>query len=62
MPDKDGNTPLHSVIHRRLLKEESSQCVEALLDNRANPHLLNDSGSSALDLIKNTGDTAKYIN
>ncbi|CAC5357679.1 unnamed protein product [Mytilus coruscus] len=54
MPDREGNTPLHSVIKRRLLKEESSICIETLLEYGANPYLLNDSNTSALELIKSS--------
>ncbi|CAC5362273.1 unnamed protein product [Mytilus coruscus] len=49
-PDSKGNTPLHSVINRCILKEESSKCVEILLENGANPYLLNDNATSAFKL------------
>ncbi|CAC5362272.1 unnamed protein product [Mytilus coruscus] len=61
-PDNEGNTPLHSVINRCILKEESSNCIKTLLENGANPYLFNDSGTSALELIKSTCGTVKYIN
>ncbi|VDI11425.1 Hypothetical predicted protein [Mytilus galloprovincialis] len=62
MPDKQGNTPLHSVINRCLSKEEKSNCIESLLENGANPYLFNDSHTSALELFESSRDTIKYIN
>ncbi|XP_052106975.1 uncharacterized protein LOC127739338 [Mytilus californianus] len=62
MPDKEGNTPLHSVINKCLLKKEITGCIETLLENGANPYLFNDSGTSSLELIKSSFDTVKNIN
>ncbi|XP_071149836.1 uncharacterized protein [Mytilus edulis] len=62
MPDSAGNTPLHSVLNRCHLKEERSDCIETLLENGANPYLLNDRSISAFELIDSCCDTAKYIN
>ncbi|XP_063426866.1 uncharacterized protein LOC134710438 [Mytilus trossulus] len=61
MPDKEGNTPLHSLIKRRILKEESHRCIETLLENGANPYLCNDYGVSANGLIQSSFDTVEYI-
>ncbi|VDI73126.1 Hypothetical predicted protein [Mytilus galloprovincialis] len=62
MPDKEGDTPLHSVIKRRLVIEECSDCIETLLQNGADPYLCNESGFSAYELIDSSSETAKYIN
>ncbi|CAC5414178.1 unnamed protein product [Mytilus coruscus] len=62
MPDSEGNTPLHSVITRCLLKQQNSDCIETLLQNGANPCLFNDMGISALELIGSCSDTDEYIN
>ncbi|CAG2196801.1 unnamed protein product [Mytilus edulis] len=37
MPDKEGNTPLHSVGERCILTKESSGCIKTLIYNGANP-------------------------
>ncbi|CAC5425166.1 unnamed protein product [Mytilus coruscus] len=62
VPDREGNTPLHSVINRRHLKEVNSNCIDTLLANGANPYLFNYRGTLALELIENSCDTVKYIN
>ncbi|CAG2198535.1 unnamed protein product [Mytilus edulis] len=62
VPDSEGNTPLHSVITRCLLKQQSSDCIETLLENGANPCLFNDMGISALELIGSYSDTDEYTN
>ncbi|CAC5379348.1 unnamed protein product [Mytilus coruscus] len=62
IPDREGDTPLHSVINRFLLKEENTNCIDTLLANGANPYLLNYRGTLALELIENKCDTVKYIN
>ncbi|XP_063407139.1 uncharacterized protein LOC134690906 [Mytilus trossulus] len=49
--DKDGNTPLHSIIKRRLSIQDSNDCIETLIANGANPYLFNNSCMSALELI-----------
>ncbi|XP_063442698.1 uncharacterized protein LOC134722999 [Mytilus trossulus] len=61
-PDREGNTPLHSVVNRCRLTEESQSCIDTMIMNGANPYLSNDSGFSAFELIKSNCDTSKYIN
>ncbi|CAC5374065.1 unnamed protein product [Mytilus coruscus] len=61
MPDKEGNTPLYFLIKRYLLKEENNACIETLLENGANPYLVNDNGISAYGLTRRSFDTFKYI-
>ncbi|CAG2238006.1 unnamed protein product [Mytilus edulis] len=62
LPDKEGNTPLHAVIERRLSKQENSDCINVLLENGSNPSLINDMCISALELMDRCGDTEKYVN
>ncbi|XP_063412032.1 uncharacterized protein LOC134694863 [Mytilus trossulus] len=62
MPDNEGNTPLHSVINRYLIKKESSDCIETLLENGANPCLFNNMGISALELSNCCDTEGRYIN
>lgn len=62
LPDKEGNTPIHSVIMRSLSTEESSDCIETLLQHGANPYLLNDRCISPIELIDRYCNTDKYIN
>ncbi|VDI48270.1 Hypothetical predicted protein [Mytilus galloprovincialis] len=58
--DKDGNTPLHSIIKRRLSIQDSSDCMGTLIKNGANPYLFNNSCMSALELI-DCADTNTHI-
>ncbi|CAC5380382.1 unnamed protein product [Mytilus coruscus] len=62
MPDREGNTPLHSVLKNCLLKGQSSECIETLLDNGANRYLFNDSGTTAIELMESSCDTVQYMN
>ncbi|XP_052085777.1 uncharacterized protein LOC127723254 isoform X1 [Mytilus californianus] len=62
VPDKEGNTPLHSVIERHRSRQEKSDCIEILLDNGANPYLLNDRALSAFELVDNFFGEDKNIN
>ncbi|CAC5414179.1 unnamed protein product [Mytilus coruscus] len=62
MPDNEGNTPLHSVINRCLIKKESSDCIETLLENGADPCLFNNMGISALELSNCCDTEERYIN
>ncbi|CAG2256316.1 unnamed protein product [Mytilus edulis] len=59
VPDKAGNTPLHSVMERNISKQEKSNCTDILLDNGANPYLLNDRALSAFELVDNLFGTEK---
>lgn len=61
MPDKEGNTPLHSVIKSQQSNEESSDCIKTLLHNGADPYLCNESGFSVFECIDCSSDTPKYI-
>ncbi|XP_063405914.1 uncharacterized protein LOC134689874 [Mytilus trossulus] len=58
--DVDGNSPLHSIIKRRRLIQESRDCRETLIENGANPYLFNNMCISALELNER-GDTNTYI-
>ncbi|XP_063418338.1 serine/threonine-protein phosphatase 6 regulatory ankyrin repeat subunit B-like [Mytilus trossulus] len=62
MPDNEGNTPLHSVLKRCLIKKENSDCIETLLENGANPCLFNNMGISALELSNCCDTEERYIN
>ncbi|VDI76555.1 Hypothetical predicted protein [Mytilus galloprovincialis] len=57
MPDKEGNTALHSVIKSNILKEESHSCIDTLFENGANPFLVNNDVISSYGLIQSSFDT-----
>lgn len=61
--DSDGNTPLHSVVKRCLLKRERGDCIKIFLENGTNPNLFNHMGVSALESrhFDNCCDTDRYI-
>ncbi|VDI60157.1 Hypothetical predicted protein [Mytilus galloprovincialis] len=61
MPDKEGNTPLHCLMKRHLSKEECCECIETLIQHGADPYLCNDSGTSALEFIDSSRDTASFV-
>ncbi|XP_063418330.1 uncharacterized protein LOC134701116 [Mytilus trossulus] len=61
MPDIYGNTPLHSLVIRSLSKEKTIECRKTLLQNGANPYIVNESNIDALKLIHNC-ETVNYIN
>ncbi|VDI68944.1 Hypothetical predicted protein [Mytilus galloprovincialis] len=62
MPDKEGNTPLHSVIKRCLSEKVKRDCIKTLLHNGADPYLCNDSGLSVFEIIDCNSEATKYIN
>ncbi|XP_071137098.1 uncharacterized protein [Mytilus edulis] len=62
MPDKEGNTPLHSVIKRSLSEKVKRDCIKTLLHNGADPYLCNESGLSVFEIIDCSSEATKYIN